>query len=454
MINFSLFFNFICLFIFIYIICFDKTKNIFSGVKITSYFCLIYIVADIFISFEYEKISLYCTPSKISHCTLENMFFSTFFSNVGYLLLILAVIYSENLVKITNYNFSNFLQRKLFPTNFLTKHFCFFGYFLVFLSFFFFYLIVEDIAGLLSFWLSMESRSINLQGKGYYLLLQKYTGIFGITLLYIYYFRLKKYLCVFTVLCLGAFLFLGLSSRGSFAFLIFVLIFCHHFLIKCFNFRDFFNLKMLLIYFLLFVTMIGGYVLRTSSFTQSDNIYEATFENINTIISQQIIGRFWRNERAMISLQYFHEEEYFYGATYIGVFTSVIPRSFWNEKPPLDAGKYTLAITAGQKVYPPMDSNKLPNEALPPGQWEAFWNFGFLGFLVSIILSGFIFGRMYRTLLSYKSPLSVITLANIAYFGPVNISSNGLMEFIFLSVFLWLFYFLHLISKFFIPSMR
>ena len=102
----------------------------------------------------------------------------------------------------------------------------------------------------------------------------------------------------------------------------------------------------------------------------------------------------------MFVFDYFHDNEFWYGASYINIFLQWIPRSVFPNKPPMDDGMYLLNMMYGEHVTPNMPTSKLYFDTSVPFTMEGtlYCNFGILGIIIGCILIGMLYQHVYKIL--------------------------------------------------------
>lgn len=95
-------------------------------------------------------------------------------------------------------------------------------------------------------------------------------------------------------------------------------------------------------------------------------------------------------------LDHYDIENFWYGKSFIGFFTAIIPRTIYNEKPIIDEGIYIYEAVHGNNIQPPASLEVFKSIRNTPVGWPprtlGLWyaNFGILG----VIISGFIFAKI------------------------------------------------------------
>lgn len=401
-----------------------------NPINVSIFFFTLFVVSDILVSADADNLEAYCTGSKIDHCNLYYFLLSTLLNNFVYITILLGLYFGIHMRRL------NFLSL-IFPGGRSNRIGLWLGVSSIAVGLFFLSKILVESGGFFQFWLNMETRSIVLQSLGYQLLLYEFFVTIG-TLISFVALKEKKLLS-YLVILIGVALIGALASRGAVAkylFTVLIVMFMYWNLdrLKLFTVRN------ILILVFLFVVLIGGYLMRSPEYFSNGyfkvkNIQDDAF----SILAEQVVGRFWRNERGMISLAYFDRNQYFLGTSYTSLIYAPVPRSIWPDKPPVEPGKYTLGMTAGDKITPPMPSHTLPNEALPPGVWENYWNFGLLGLTFAAFFSGFFVALVYKSYVRRWTLTSSFVYSKLIYFGPVLFSTTGVVEILTLSAALYLF---------------
>lgn len=99
-------------------------------------------------------------------------------------------------------------------------------------------------------------------------------------------------------------------------------------------------------------------------------------------------------------VNYFHEENYYYGASFIDLLYAYVPRKWIRSKPPVDDGMYISTIfILGKYVKHPADMRELAWTAWPPETLgNGYANFGLVGVVLFAFLLGAIYSWVYNAL--------------------------------------------------------
>jgi hypothetical protein len=256
---------------------------------------------------------------------------------------------------------------------------------------------VYKVGGLTTLWSSLNSRVEQTAGLGYFQRFYTFSVVLG-SLLCLYDSRRKKDLFLSYLLILISIFILGsLGQRNPVLSFIFSIILCYHYTKKRIAFQKFFNIRNVVLVFLLLFFSIVSVQFRTPGALGKylDTPGDLVEDSVNTF-EQQGILRLGRLERDLVILKYFDANDHWWGGTYYSLLVAPIPRSFYPDKPPLDTGRYVVAISQGQKLSPPVGLSYLPPTSSPEGNWIGYMDFSVFGFISAFLLSGYFLGWSYQ----------------------------------------------------------
>lgn len=106
--------------------------------------------------------------------------------------------------------------------------------------------------------------------------------------------------------------------------------------------------------------------------------------------------------------------DFIYGSSYLAFIVTPVPRFLWNDKP--RAGGHQTAVYVFDR----------PDTAIPPGGvGELYMNFGLIGVVVGMLITGFLYKVVFNTAEFYKTPATfLMMLVFYVYFLPATESMN------------------------------
>jgi hypothetical protein len=144
----------------------------------------------------------------------------------------------------------------------------------------------------------------------------------------------------------------------------------------------------------------------------------------------KLAPQFSAADRGMVIVRYFKPRRLWWGASYLDLLVAPIPRTLLPEKPPVDEGVYLTAIAMGREVRPSLPARALPITSLPMGTWATYMNFGVVGFLAAMFLSGAVVGAAYRYMQRSSYTPGAVYLYGFVVMGGFSLSNLGLVSFI------------------------
>jgi oligosaccharide repeat unit polymerase len=160
--------------------------------------------------------------------------------------------------------------------------------------------------------------------------------------------------------------------------------------------------------------LISGFIIskRDSKETSfNDNLFYSIIESITA--NNNLFGV---SKTGKISNHVLNKSSYYFGSTYLTWIYAPIPRSIWEDKPPITPGLIVRKDILGE------NSDNNLGGGIPPGLVaESFMNFGFIGIIFIPILLGsfvnFVFKKIKKLILLNKiksiNPLTILILLNV-----------------------------------------
>ncbi|WP_412501937.1 hypothetical protein [Vibrio cyclitrophicus] len=398
----------------------------FTAGKIIIYFTIPPIISLFTLSLGQDKIDLYVFH-RIAHAyrNFGDLILATFIPLLTLIFTYVGYIFA---VKVNTKN--SFLKRVLYPIvrciddKKLFKN----SSLLYFFALIIFFVLLTKIGGLSAYWEDVNSRVENLGGLGYLNKGYVFVLIFSSNLLCIYFFGkgkqlLPTLLIVFSCVCLSL-----LGSRSTTLSFLISLIISYNFFVKPIKKLVSFNTILIVLTMLVFI--LGVVKLRENGAIEkysSDPVQLAV--DMQDSFERHVIMRFSRVERDIIIFSYFSEHDLWYGKSYTSLFTAPIPRAFYSEKPPIDTGMYLVKIAQGGIVNFPERMDSLPSYSWPTGNSEAYMNFHFPGLIIAMLISGFVFGKIYLLIFEFNyRPYFIVFYSMLCFGGAPNMSVMGIVN--------------------------
>ncbi len=146
-------------------------------------------------------------------------------------------------------------------------------------------------------------------------------------------------------------------------------------------------------------------------------------------LTRDVVLRVGSLERKMVVIGYYNANDILYGANYYSFLVAALPRSMFNEKPPVDTGVYLKAIAEGGRPTVNSSVETLPETSWPEGNLSGWMSFHLPGFLFLSLFSGAVFGIIYNYMKVLDAPYSLIFLFAMAgYWGYPSLSPFGLVR--------------------------
>ena len=210
----------------------------------------------------------------------------------------------------------------------------------------------------------------------------------------------------------------GLGGRKALIILFIEALLLYHYTIKKINIKRFFKLKYVLgsiVLYFFFILMskfrtegaVEVFLQNPLAFTQDSN--KGIFA---TLQGESYVGHF------MAIIEYFKTHTLWFGRTFLGLITAIIPSSLFASKPPVDDGTYLYSICQGRTdILPPMPFSELNGSSFPLETFGSMYgNFGLIGLLIGMVVLGGIYGYSYRKMVnSSYSLFSVVIYTQIIF---------------------------------------
>ena len=306
-----------------------------------------------------------------------------------------------------------------------------------------FYLIyLYKIGGLSTLWANVAMRSALGAGLGYYHSASHFALMTGGALIFYSGLLSRQFKTCFLIIVTNFAIFASLGARGpSLSFIILLIVLTHY---KYKKFKTFINKKTILLALLTPTFVLGMLQFRHNEAATTDISINQVINNSVASLESGFIARIGRLERDIVTLGYFNDHSYWYGASYLGIFTAPIPRTIFQDKPPVDSGMYLRSMALGQTIEPPLPASALDGSGWPETYMAGYMNFGFIGLFSLVIVSGVIYGKFFKSLEILNFPILGVTyFAKIFAQGPIVLSPKGVVDILtnlLMIILIWLIY--------------
>lgn len=287
---------------------------------------------------------------------------------------------------------------------------------------FFYFFFVSVVGGFSNIFSNIGARQDVYSGYGY---LMRFATILlqFVSLLVFVKFYSKNRLISLIAIIISVVLLLMLGSRTSAFGFLFAFIVTYHFTIKPLKLKLYY--LPLGLFFLVAAVALGD--LRTKG-EVGFNEKQATDLAVQSFF-ESLLPYAFQIRRDVTILEYFSGNEYWYGKSYSSVLLAPIPRALYADKPPVDTGRYVVAMQSGFNINPPVPSNNLPNYGWPPSLMEGYMNFGYIGLIFIVTLSVLVISLVYKLILFRPSiPVFIIysslMFRGVTYFDSLSIVST------------------------------
>lgn len=209
-----------------------------------------------------------------------------------------------------------------------------------------------------------------------------------------------------TIICLVVF-----GARHPALTLLLQVLMLYHFAKSKFTIGSFFRPKALAVIGAVMMFMVMMPMLRNEAENNLvSNPVEWAKDAANNIMS--ITHEFSYLSGDMFVFDYFHDNEKWWGASYVNILLQWIPRSVFPNKPPMDDGMYLLNMMWGEKVTPNMPTSQLYYDTSVPFTMEGalYSNFGLLGIILGCMLIGLLYQHTYRILVETNYSIIMILI--------------------------------------------
>ncbi|MBI5995331.1 O-antigen polymerase [Clostridium perfringens] len=190
----------------------------------------------------------------------------------------------------------------------------------------------------------------------------------------------------------------GLGGRKTVLLVLIEVFVIYNYTVKPISFNFFLKGKYVILFFsmwLLFFVMVSFRVPGAFEefLEQPIRFLEANNIGILDMIRKESYVPFY-----MAVIYYFKNHNLWFGASFKGLLTAIIPSSLYPEKAPVDDGMYLYSICLGKNnIRPIMPVYELDGSSLPLETFGSMYaNFGVIGVLIGMLIVGCVIGYFYR----------------------------------------------------------
>lgn len=400
----------------------SKSKNLFSPNSVFIFFAFLPAFSNLYFSLNFENFKNIIL-SQISTEFHDPFFlhYSLFLTIINNLIIFFGInlgCKKKNFITIVLDNI--FLSNKKIDYNFILKS----SKFLYLLGVLVYLIFILKMGGLNEIWNNISLRSQKNAGLGYYQTFYTIAISFS-SIILLFFSKNKLFKILITILTI--FITISIGGRGQFIIFLFSALLFYHYYVKRLNsLFSFVNLS--------FIVLTITFILSVLQFRKYDFDYiienrKVVQKNIISDFESGFLARIGRLERDMTIVGYFDRNNFWYGKSFLGLLSAPIPRSIFNDKPPVDSGMYLRSIALGRQITPPLPVNYLNSSSWPEHNWVGYMNFGIIGLFIVNLLSGFIFGSFYQNL--NKSKINPFLLSFVSFFtvgGMIYLSPPGIVK--------------------------
>lgn len=392
--------------------------NVTSPRFLSVCFMLINSTVGLYFLFEPDFISVYFSSGSISYSVFFEVFGIYFF--VSFMTYFFLLIFDR--LRLSRKSISAWYFNKLSNADvYFSLKLTLFFYVLSLTSLFFY---VGTVGGYVNLWQNLGSRQDIFAGSGFALrvvvLLVQFFGV-SVFLNLIFKSKFLAFLFVF----ITSFVLLSLGGRLLIFEFLFYLFVSYYLFVGRFNikFRNIFLFSIFVVASVFVGELRKPSTLEDLKSSPSDYIVDFSSGFIRALMPYTLPV-----QRDVVIVEYFSEREFWYGASYSSVLYGFFPSVIMPAKPPVDTGRYIVAMANGQEVNPPVPVYELPNYGWPESFMAGYVNFGILGVILIVFVSCFVVVYFYKWLLYRPSVVLVmlycsLIVRGVKYMDPLNIIS-------------------------------
>lgn len=380
----------------LYLIFRDKRKGFFAPKNTYTFLYIIKVVVGVISFSDVHNVTEENDFLRYAMLNDDSFFKYCFFQSIGYILVLWGINYFEKKQIVPKKGNEAILNKKV------ANSYLFWGIAFFIVGTMGFMLIMSKVGGIWYFFsnlhlrrylvsdLDFDSMILSFVNKGPLLLIfaKKYTG--------------KKITPFDIVLVIAAGIMSGLGGRKALIMLSIECVFIYHFAIHRIKVKEFFKPSYIISGLALFLFFSTYSKFRREGAMDEfvNNPVEFYVENSGDGIMSSLSGESYVPFYVLI-VDHFTNHDYWYGSSFGGLTTAIIPSSFYPQKPPVDDGMYLYSIAQGRSdVRPVMPTKSLDGTSWPLETFGSMYaNFGFLGVIFGMALLGLVIGWFYKKMI-------------------------------------------------------
>lgn len=294
---------------------------------------------------------------------------------------------------------------------------------------------IHLIGGIDHLWQNLGIRQQLLAGYGYILSFSQLAILVGALGAYAQLVKSRPWMArsfvVVAILMLGL-----LGGRAPIVFLIFSVLIVHHYTIRRINVGP---SLVVVAAILVYLAVALGSFRHPGAVAAFSADHLSYLVRVNSEFIEHVLLYATNVKRDFVIVDYFKTHEYWHGSSYTSVLYAPIPSGLYLDKPPVDGGRYVVAMAQGNEVNPPVPVVDLPGYGWPEGNMAGFMNFGYAGLLVTLLAASLLAALVYRHMVySGFGYLAVFLYASVIFWGLPSLSPKGIVDFLTLLLFLLL----------------
>lgn len=295
--------------------------------------------------------------------------------------------------------------------------FRFFGFCFTIVGFIVFLLIMNSVGGIYYFFTHLQFRSSMIHDLDILTWLLPFLQFGPLMLVYSLKGTNKKLSLGLIVLIVFAGFCAGLGGRKSLVLLLFETLVIYHYCVNRISIKEYIRPKNIVLFI-----FVGFFFFAFVQF-RTEGALERFIANPLSVFDSYSFNNFLTGESYvplyMMVLDYFDSHALWYGKSFLGLITAVIPSSLYAKKPPVDDGMYLYSICQGRiDIMPIMSTSSLDGSSYPLETFGSMYsNFGIIGLLFGMLLLGIVYGSIYRKMVKRNYTLFWLIIYSQIMFG-------------------------------------
>lgn len=261
-----------------------------------------------------------------------------------------------------------------------------------------FFVIMKQVGGVYYFFTHLQYRTSLTRNIDFWTWILPFVNYGTLFVVYSYKGTEKKLAVGTIIMIVLSGIMSGLGGRKALLILFIEAILLYHYCVKKIKIKQFIKPKYVFAAFALYLFFILMSKFRTEgaieSFIQNPILFVSESNNgiLSTIRKESYVTFY------MTIINHFKSHALWYGRTFWGLITAIVPSSLFPAKPPVDDGAYLYSICIGKTdIIPPLPFSKLDGSSLPLETFGSMYaNFGTIGLIFGMIALGGIYGHSYR----------------------------------------------------------